>query len=421
MKEAFLAWSQVLLLWLTLAPAPSALSPAAAAADWPQWRGPNRDGRVGGFTVPRAWPKTLREQWKVTVGVGHSSPLLVGDRLYVFARAGEEEVLMALDAANGKELWRSAQKVAYEMNSAARDHGKGPKSTPVFSNNRVCTLGISGHLSCHDARTGKVVWRKDFSGQYPNTSPLFGTAMSPVVEKNLLIAHVGGHDKGALTAFDAETGKVVWSYEQDGPAYSSPVVADLAGARQVVTFTQKELIGVEAASGKLLWKLPARSAYDTNSVTPVVYKDTLIFSAEGQGITAVRPVRRGAAMAAEVVWNNKENELYMNSPVLEGNLLFGMSARKKGQFFCIDAETGRTLWQGPGRMGENAAIINAGAVLFLLTNDANLIVAPASGKEYAPLAQYTVAASPTWAHPVVAGNRIFVKDETTLASLTVAE
>ncbi|HYG81258.1 MAG TPA: PQQ-binding-like beta-propeller repeat protein [Pyrinomonadaceae bacterium] len=421
MKEAFLAWSQILLLWLALAPAPSALSPAAAATDWPQWRGPNRDGRVLGFAVPRAWPKTLREQWKVTVGVGHSSPLLVGDRLYVFARAGEEEVLMALDAASGKELWRSAQRVAYEMNPAARGHGKGPKSTPVFSDGRVYTLGISGHLSAHDARTGKPLWRKDFSGQYPNTSPLYGTAMSPVVEKNLLIAHVGGHDKGALTAFDAATGKVVWSYEQDGPAYSSPVVATLAGARQVVTFTQKELVGVEAATGKLLWKLPAKTAYDTNSVTPVVYKDTLIFSAEGQGITAVRPARRGAAMTAEVVWNNKENELYMNSPVLEGNLLFGMSARKKGQFFCLDAETGKTLWQGPGRMGENAAILNAGAVLFFLTNDATLIVAPASGKEYAPLAQYTVAASPTWAHPVVAGNRIFVKDETTLASLSVAE
>jgi outer membrane protein assembly factor BamB len=245
--------------------------------------------------------------------------------------------------------------------------------------------------------------------------------MSPVFENNLLIAHVGGHDKGALTAFDAGTGKVVWSYEQDGPAYSSPVVADLAGVRQVVTFTQKELVGVEAATGKLLWKLPARTAYDTNSVTPVVFKETLIFSAEGQGITAVRPTRRGGAMTAEAVWNNKENELYMNSPVLEGNLLFGMSARKKGQFFCIDAETGKTLWQGPGRMGENAAIINAGPVLLFLTNDANLIVLPASAKEYAPLAQYTVATSPTWAHPVVAGNRILVKDETTLASLSVAE
>lgn len=424
MREAFRAWPKILILLLALTPAPApratSLS-AAATSDWPQWRGPKRDGRVNGFTLPRNWPKALREQWKVTVGVGHSSPLLVGGSIYVFARSADEEVLLALDAANGRELWRSAQRVAYEMNPAARDHGKGPKSTPVFHNNRVYTLGISGHLSCHDARTGKVKWRKDFAGQYPSTSPLYGTAMSPIIENNLLIAHVGGHDKGALTAFDAETGKVVWSYEQDGPAYSSPIVAELAGVRQVVTFTQRELIGLEAATGKLLWKRPAKSSYDTNSVTPIVYQDALIFSAEGQGITAVRLLKQGAVMVAQEVWNNKENELYMNSPVLEGNLLFGMSARKKGQFFCIDAASGKTLWQSPGRMGENAAIINAEKVLLFLTNDASLIIVPANATEYAPLVQYTVAKSPTWAHPVVAGNRILVKDETTLASLSLTE
>ena len=418
--EVFHEWLKILALMLALAPAAPRVA-VNAPADWPQWRGPNRDGRVTDFSVPQSWPKALREQWKVTVGVGHSSPLLVNGRIYVFARSADEEVLRCLDGASGKEIWKSAQAVAYEMNPAAMGHGKGPKSTPVFNNNRVYTLGISGHLSCHDARTGKVVWRKDFTGKYPNTSPLYGTAMSPIVENNLLIAHVGGHDKGALTAFEAETGKVVWSYDADGPAYSSPVVVELAGARQVVTFTQRELVGVDAASGKLLWKLPAKSAYDTNSVTPVVYKDTLIFSMEDQGITAIRLAKQGAAIVAQEIWNNKDNELYMNSPVLQGNLLFGLSARKKGQIFCIDAETGKTLWQSPGRMGENAAIINAGKVLLFLTNDANLIVVPPGDKEYAPTAQYTVASSPTWAHPVVAGNRILVKDETTLASLVVAE
>ncbi|HEX8492050.1 MAG TPA: PQQ-binding-like beta-propeller repeat protein [Pyrinomonadaceae bacterium] len=418
--ELFQEWLKILALMLALVPA-APRGAVNAPADWPQWRGPNRDGRAEAFSVPQSWPKALREQWKVTVGIGHSSPLLVNGRIYVFARNTEEEVLSCLDATSGKEIWKSAHAVSYEMNPAATGHGKGPKSTPVFNNNRVYTLGISGHLSCHDARTGKVLWRKDFTGKYPNTSPLYGTAMSPVVENNLLIAHVGGHDRGALTAFDAETGKVVWSYDADGPAYSSPIVVQLAGARQVVTFTQKELIGVDAANGKLLWKLPAKSSYDTNSVTPVVYKDTLIFSREDQGITSIRLAKQGTSIVAQEIWNNKENELYMNSPVLQGNLLFGLSARKKGQFFCIDAETGKTLWQSPGRMGENAAIINTGTVLLLLTNDANLIVLPPSGKEYAPLAQYTVASSPTWAHPIVAGNRILVKDETTLASLSVAE
>jgi outer membrane protein assembly factor BamB len=401
------------------AAAPSS-KPPAEASGWTQWRGPNRDGNVVGVAAPRAWPKALKEEWKVTVGVGHSSPLVSEGRAFVFARQGEEEVLMCLDLSTGRELWRSANPVAYEMNPAARGHGKGPKSTPAISDGRVFTLGITGVLSAHDARTGKVVWRKDFSRQYPNTSPLYGTSMSPLVEGGLVIAHVGGHDKGALTAFEAATGKVKWSFEPDGPAYSSPVVFRVGGERQIVTFTQKELVAVSASNGALRWKLPAKTSYDTNSVTPFVYKDTIIFSLEEQGMVAVRPVRQGAGFAAQEAWRNSENELYMNTPVAEGNLLFGLSARKKGQFFCLDADTGKTLWQGPGRAGENAAILNLAGTLLLLTNEANLIVLPASAKGYAPLAQYAVATSPTWAHPaVVGGTRILVKDETTLASLSI--
>ncbi len=407
-------------------PAPTPQTTPAASIEktgsWPQWRGPNRDGYIGEYSVPRVWPKSLKEEWKVTVGVGHSSPLFADGKVYVFARQGEEEVLLCLDATTGKEMWRRASPpVAYEMNPAARAHGKGPKSTPIIVGGKVFTLGITGILSGHDARNGKLIWRKDFSKQYPVTSPLFGTAMSPVVEKNLLIAHVGGPDKGALMAFDVETGAVKWSYEADGPAYSSPIVVTLAGERQVVTFTQKEFVGVSAATGKLLWKMPAKTGYDTNSVTAVAYKDMLILSLEDQGMMAVRPVKQGAGFTAQEVWRNADNVLGMNSPVMQGNLLFGLSSRKKGQFFCIDADTGKTLWQSPGRMGENAAILNLAGTLLLLTNDANLIVLPANAKGYTPVAQYTVASSPTWAHPIAASKRIFVKDETTLASLLIPE
>lgn len=236
----------------------------------------------------------------------------------------------------------------------------------------------------------------------------------------MLIAHVGGHDKGALTAFDTETGAVKWSNDADGPAYSSPIIVTSAGRRQVVTFMQKDFVGVDVGTGKLLWKLPAKSGYDTNAVTAIAYKDTLIISREDQGLTAIRLEKQGSEIVAREAWSNRENELYMNSPVLQGNLLFGLSVRKRGQFFSLDADTGKTHWQGPGRMGENAAILNLGGkALLLLTNDASLIVLPVNAKEYLPIAQYTVANSPTWAHPVVIGKRILIKDETTLKSLSV--
>jgi len=344
----------------------------------------------------------------------------VGNKIYIFARQGEEETLLSLDAATGKEIWKSSQPISYTMHPAATGHGKGPKSTPVVSNGSVFTLGISGVLSAHDARTGKLKWRHEFSKQYPITSPLFGTAMSPIVDHGLLIAHVGGHDKGALTAFDVETGAVKWTNNMDGPAYASPILVTLAGVRQLVTFMQKDFVGVDAATGKLLWKLPAKTQYDENTVTAIPYKDMLIFSREGQGISAIRLAKQGGEIVPQEVWNNKENTLYMSTPALQGNTLFGFSILKKGQFFALDADTGKTIWQGPGRMGESAALLNAGGSAFLaLTNEANLIVLPVNAKEYAPTMQYTVANTPTWAHPVVNGNRILIKDETTLRSLSL--
>jgi outer membrane protein assembly factor BamB len=392
----------------------------SAAAEWPQWRGPNRDGQAAGVAAPQAWPKELKPRWRVDVGIGHASPVVSGGLIYQFARQGEEEVLLALDAATGKEVWRAgAVPAPYTMNPAALGHGKGPKSTPVVAGGRVFTLGIAGLLSAHDAKTGRLLWRKDFSKQYPTTSPLYGTAMSPIVEGSLLIAHVGGHDKGALTAFDAATGAVKWSYDADGPAYSSPVVLTVGGERQLVTFTQKELVAVSAATGAPLWKLPAKTSYDTNCNTPVVYKDTVVVSLEEQGLVALRPAREGGKWAAREVWRNEENELYMNTPVLHGGVLYGLSTRKKGQFFAVDAATGKTLWQGPGRMGENASILNLSGTLLALTNDAVLYVMPAPAPSFAPAAQYTVAASQTWAHPVFLGDQILVKDEKTLASLSL--
>jgi outer membrane protein assembly factor BamB len=171
----------------------------------------------------------------------------------VFAREDEEEVLQSLDLATGRRLWRQAYPAPYTMNPAATSHGKGPKSTPAVAGGRVFTFGISGILSAFDAATGRLAWRKEFSAQYGETSPLYGAAQSPVVDGDRVIVHVGGPGRGALTAFDAATGAVRWAWTGDGPAYASPVVATLAGARQVVTFTESFLVGVSADRGELLW------------------------------------------------------------------------------------------------------------------------------------------------------------------------
>lgn len=394
-------------------------SHVSLAQDWPQWRGPNRDGVVASFTAPKVWPDKLRTIWKVPVGIGHSSPVVVGRRVYLHSRQEENEVASCFDLDTGKQLWRDSYSTSYMMNPAAVSHGKGPKSTPVVYNNKLYTLGISGILSCYDAAAGRVRWRKEFSKQFKVTSPLYGAATSPIVHNGLVIVHVGGHDSGALMAFDAETGDVKWSWADDGPGYASPIVFESGGMTQIVTQTQKSIAGFSAKSGELLWQVPFETEYVQNIVTPVVYRQALVFSGLDKGTMAVRLIKRGQKWETERVWRNPDVSMYMNSPVLNGDYLYGLSHKRKGQFFCLDARTGQALWTTNGREGDNAAVVAAGQFLFLLTDGAELIVARSDAKQFEVLKKYSVADSPTWAHPVVVGKTILVKDVSNLALLSV--
>lgn len=196
-----LAW-----LSLLLAAAP------AAGQDWPQWRGPTRDGLASGFRAPAVWPAELKQEWKIILGEGYSSPVVAAGKVYLLSRKEEREVVSAVDVATGRLVWQQSYPAPYQMNPAATRHGKGPKSTPVASGGRLYTLGISGILSCFDAASGELRWRKDFALRFRATTPLYGAAMSAIVDQGLLIAHVGGHDQGALSAFDAATGEARWSW-----------------------------------------------------------------------------------------------------------------------------------------------------------------------------------------------------------------
>jgi len=390
------------------------LLPLLTAQDWPQWRGPNRDGALPAFADPGIWPDQLKLKWRVKVGIGYSTPLLVNKRIYVLARQGDTETASCLDFDSGRQIWRDAYAAPYTMNPAARAHGMGPKSTPLYHAGKIFTLGISGILSGYDAASGKLSWRREFSAEFKNTSPLFGTATSPIAERGLVIAHVGGHDGGALTAFDAETGRTVWAWTGDGPAYASPILVTLEGIRQIVTQSQKQIVGVSAADGKLLWSIPFTTAYVQNIITPILFRDTLIVSGLDRGVTAFRLAQSGGRWRAEKVWENPAASFYMSNPVINNQILFGMSHKNRGQFVALDAATGKTLWTTAGREGENAALLSGGDKLFILTDSAELTVAKASGTAFEPLRRYTVASSSTWANPLLSGKCFLVRDAESL-------
>ncbi len=384
------------------------------AGDWPQWRGPSRDGAVTSFREPPHWPDALTKKWKVEVGPGYATPLLVAGRMYVYTRQGGDEVMTALDADSGESVWRTAYPAPFDMNPATSRHGPGPKSTPAFAGGRLFALGMSGIVTAFDAASGRQLWQRPA----PPAQPLYHTATSPLVASDLVIVHVGGHDEGALTAFDVATGEMRWSWDGDGPAYGSPMVFDLAGTPQVVTFTQKNFVGVSLATGELLWRRPYTTQSTTTSQTPILYGDTVIEAGRGNGITAVRVLREGDRFRTENVWHTDEVSLHMTNGVVIDGVLFGLSHLDSGKYFGLDLETGRVLWTSEPRQAENAAIVRAGRTIFSLEDDAELVVVRHSRTGFEVLKRYPVADSATWAQPAISGSRLYVKDVSTLTLWT---
>jgi hypothetical protein len=395
-----------------------------SAQDWPQWRGPNRDNKVAGFSEPKAWPKELTQKWKVKVGLGDASPVLVGDKIYVFTRQGGDEVILCLDAGDGHEVWKDK----YEAKPATVPGGdhQGPRGTPAVADGKVCTLGVDGALSCLDAEKGTLVWRKD-----SKSWPRFYAAASPIILDGKCVAPLGGDGKGEVVAYDLANGDEKWKWSGDGPAYASPVLMTVEKTKQLVMLTDKSVVGIGADDGKLLWQVPyevPRMQY--NSITPIVDGQTVIYAREGKGTTALKVEKKDDGFATKELWTKKDAPGKYNTPMLKDGLLYGLTPGGGGgggrmgmggptNLFCMKAETGEVLWTDKAKRGECGAVLDAGGVLLALSSDSTLIAFKPSDKGYEESASYKVADSPTWCVPVVSGNRVIVKDKDSLTLWTI--
>ncbi|MGO9112293.1 MAG: PQQ-binding-like beta-propeller repeat protein [Thermoguttaceae bacterium] len=388
---------------------------AAFGQDWPQWRGPNRDGKASGFTAPETWPKALTQKWKTTVGVGDATPALVGDKLYVFTRQGDDEVLLCLNAADGKELWQNKYAAKAVSGPSAGQHS-GPRSTPVVADGKVVTLGATGVVSCVDADSNKLVWRKN---EFPGKWPTFYTSMSPLVVDGMAILQLGGGSDGTFVAYDLASGEQKWKWAGDGATYASPELMTVDGTKLIVGQTDKRMVALGAADGKLLWQVPfapkGRMGY--NAVTPIVDGQTLIYSGQDRGIKAMKFEKKGDGVEATQVWSNPDLGSKFSTPVLKDGLIFGLS--DKGKFFCIDAKTGKTAWTDTASHGQYGAIVDAGSTILALTEKPELSVFQATDKAYTEAAQIKVSDTKTYAYPILSGKRVFVKDKDSLTMWAV--
>jgi outer membrane protein assembly factor BamB len=407
--------------WLALA-----LTPALLGADWPQWRGPGRDGVAAGFTAPAAWPKELKKGWSAPVGQGVATPALAGGKLYVFGWEDGQEVLRCLDAATGKELWKDGYKTTPATGGASGY--PAARGSPAVADGKVVTLGVQGVVSCLDAATGKVLWRKENTGRVP----MFASSCSPLIADGLCVVQVGGDGNGAVVAFDLATGAEKWRWASDGTKYASPTVVDVSGLRAVVAETAGTVSAIGLKDGKVLWQESFTSKY--NASTPVVVGAAVIYGGAGRANTAVRLERKGDALEAKKLWANDENPVQFASPAVRDGLLYGIA--QDGTVFCIDTAGGKTQWtgrpaagpaapppmgkfKGKGGGGGYGSVVVAGPVLFTLTPAGTLAVLDAGRAEYKELAKYKVADGGTYAYPVVDGNRVFIRDRDSVTLWTV--
>jgi len=381
--------------------------------DWPQFRGVGRDSKVTGFKAPKAWPAELKQVWKINVGFGDATPALSGKMIYLAVRQNADEVILCLDAASGKELWRSAYP-APAVTGPASSH-PGQRSTPAISDGKIVTFGVSGILTCLDAATGKVLWKKE---NPDNAVPQFFTGMSPLIADGLCIVHLGTKDKGQVVALNLATGSEKWKWEGDGPSYASPSLMTSGKDKYIVVQTEKNLIALSLADGRLLWQVPTpvqQRFY--NCTSPYINGDIIYYTGQGSGTKAIQVMKQGDKYVTKELWSNPEIGAKWNTPVLKDGFLYGFTDQRR--IYCIDASTGKTAWYDTTVNSDFATIVDCGPVIIGLPSTGNLIVMKPDPKAYTEVAKYKVAETPVYAFPVISGNAIYVKESENLLMYTL--
>ena len=388
------------------------------AQDWPQWRGARRTGEVTAGQAPAAWPATWQARWRAEVGEGYASPVVSGGRVFVHSRRDPKEVVMALDAATGKPVWEQQYDAAFKKNQYANAMAKGPNATPLVNAGKLFTLGVTGIATAWDAATGRQLWQRDFSSTVDSSKLFCGTAASPILAHGLVVVQVGSDIHGGqIIGLDPATGATKWTWTGPGPGYASPILIDIAGTSQLVTMTNTSVVGVNARTGAALWSAPFPDEWHENIVTPVWTGTHLIVSGTRQGTHAYTVALTGGKWVATPAWKNTDVAMYMSSPVLADGVLFGLSAKRKGQFVALDAKTGVLKWSSEGRNADHASVLATPTHVVYLTSSGELMLFKRGGTSFTSDRQYEVAKSPTFGPPLFVDGDLFVRDATGVTRL----
>ena len=394
------------------------LSITASAADWPQWRGPNRDDISSETGLLKTWPeggpKLLWES--KDAGIGYSGPAVVGDRLYIMGAFGDTEKVYAVDVKNGEKLW------ATEIGSLLTNNwGDGPRGTPTVDGEVLYVISAQGNLVCVETAGGKKRWSRSIVKDLGGSKPNWGYTESPLVDGDKVLCTPGG-SRGTIAALNKKTGDLIWqSKEVTYPAhYASIIVADVGGVRQYVQLTPKGVIGVAAADGRLLWEIHEGSNGTATIPTPIFHDDHVYVTSDyGTGCALIKLVASGEGIKAEKVYANKNMENHHGGVVLLDGKLYGCSGNAPTKWVCQDFKTGEVVWQEPKKLDKGSLTYADGHFYCYGQKDGTVVLLRASPEGWKEDGRFKIPhetkvarkSGHIWTHPVVANGRLYLRDE----------
>jgi outer membrane protein assembly factor BamB len=399
------------------------------AGDWPQWRGPSRDGHAApDENLPEGLPSNLEPVWQQPAGSGFASPITAGDRLFLAEEDQGQEVLRALRPATGAQIWNAAYGP-----SDGDEWGSGPRCTPLADEDRIYVQSMRGEFACVSQEDGRTLWRFSFEKDYgvewagggnapTAASRRRGHSGAPVVLRDRIYVAVGATDGATVVAFDKRNGKELWRSGEDETAYAALITGPLAGRQQLVAYTAGGLRGLDLDTGEHLWQVPLRTAANRHAVTPILLADSVIVSSHTIGLRAFRTVAQEGRTRVAPLWSVPSLKTSIATMVHVAGHLYGQGPDQN--FVCVDAATGDVKWDQPG-FGERPLVgysstLAAGDRLLVLTDDGQLVLMRANPERYVELGRVQICGR-TWSHHAFAGGRLYVRDRRALLAFDLRD
>jgi outer membrane protein assembly factor BamB len=388
---------------------------AQSSVDWPQWRGPDRNGISKETGLLSQWPRSGPPvAWSAAMlGAGYGSISVQGDRVYVQGMRNRQSVVSTLNRADGKLVW-----VRILGPAGDNDRGPGPRSTPTIDGDRVYALSETGDLACLRVADGSVIWQRNILKEFRGDNPYWLLSESPLIDGNNVIVTPGGRGAGVV-ALDKMSGKTVWASKElsDGAGYSSPIIADVGGVRTIMTFTADAGVGVRASDGKLMWRNSTAANGTANIATPV-YSDGKVFftSSYGAGAALLGLRAAGNEVRAQEIYSTRDMKNHHGGVVLVNGYIYGFN---DSILTCLEFASGKMVWRD--RSVGKGAVTYADGHLYILSEDNIVGLVEATPAGYREKGRFTIADQglPSWAHPVVSGGRLYIRNQGTLTSYDV--